>query len=151
MLHVKKKVWDSCMSSALLYGCETWLTNNVKSVEKWYHASLKELLGVRSQTPNDLVLIETSLPTVKAFVGSRQKAFFHKLNTSEHLPESPVQFAIDLAKTTKSPMGNYITAIERKENNIKDLDIAQLKVKIHNCDSSRAKAYRELNKELEYH
>ena len=49
------------MYFSLLYGCESWLTDKVKDVEKMYVSAIKALLGVRETTRSDTILIESGL------------------------------------------------------------------------------------------
>jgi len=65
--NVKYKVWNGALNAAVLYSCETWITNMLKSVENPYLSSPKQMLGVRNRTCGDLVHIETGLPNVKRF------------------------------------------------------------------------------------
>ena len=56
--YVKRKVFDAALMSSVLYGCESWLSGDLKPVMKLYHWGLKQLLGVRSTTCNDLCFLE---------------------------------------------------------------------------------------------
>ncbi len=47
---VKKEVFDACLMSSLLYGCESWLSADLSPVNKLYNWSLKSLLDVRGNT-----------------------------------------------------------------------------------------------------
>ena len=87
--HVKRKVWDAALNSAILYSCETWLCPDLKCVEKVYMDTLKEMLGVRSQTPNDLCLVEADIVPVKPRIISRQIEFMQKLERLAHFQGSP--------------------------------------------------------------
>ena len=53
--NIKFKVWNSALNAAILYSCETWITNDTKQAETPYLGSLKQLLGVRNTTCSDLV------------------------------------------------------------------------------------------------
>ena len=80
---VKKRVFDACLLSAILYGCESWLNGDLKPVCKIYNWALKCLLGVRPTTCNDLCYIETGYASLKAIVKSRQRKFFAKMHNKE--------------------------------------------------------------------
>ena len=71
----KKKAFDAVMTSKLQYGCESWLTDNLKSVESLYMGAIKSLPGVRRQTPNNIVLIEAGTACLKDRVLKQQKKF----------------------------------------------------------------------------
>ena len=47
---IKYKVWSSALNSAILYSCETWLTNDLCSVETPYNNTLKQMLSVHQTT-----------------------------------------------------------------------------------------------------
>ena len=64
----KKKVFDECIISSLLYGCESWLTNKKKEIERLYHSAIKSLLGVRDTTRNDIILIECGMTKIDEFI-----------------------------------------------------------------------------------
>ena len=71
--HVKRTVWQSAVTSAILYSCESWLTADTRAVEKQYMSTLKQLLGVKQSTCNDLTLVESGeghVKDVKNFSGS---------------------------------------------------------------------------------
>ncbi len=43
---VKKRVFNVSVMSAVLYGCQSWLDDNIKTIEKLYNWCVKQLLGV---------------------------------------------------------------------------------------------------------
>ena len=55
---VKKKVLQAAVENDILYGCESWRTANIRPVESAFRDCLKVLLGVRNQTPSDLLYID---------------------------------------------------------------------------------------------
>ncbi|KAF0293374.1 hypothetical protein FJT64_008813 [Amphibalanus amphitrite] len=105
---VKKAVWDSALNASILYSCETWMTDSLKPVDQMYQHTLKDLVGVRYQTPSDLIYVETGIPPLSARVGQMQRNFLMKLQASTHFEGSPVQKAIELARVHACPMGQYI-------------------------------------------
>ncbi|KAF0310442.1 4-hydroxybenzoate polyprenyltransferase, mitochondrial [Amphibalanus amphitrite] len=105
---VKKAVWDSALNASILYSCETWMTGSLKPVDQMYQHTLKDLVGVRYQTPSDLIYVETGIPPLSARVGQMQRNFLMKLQASTHFEGSPVQKAIELARVHACPMGQYI-------------------------------------------
>ena len=74
--YVKRKVFDAALMSSVLYGCESWLSGDLKPVIKLYHWGLKQLLGVRSTTCNDLCYVEAGYPPLKDLVKNKQHIFF---------------------------------------------------------------------------
>ena len=61
--------------SSFLYGSDTWLTYNLKDVEKMYISAVKSALGVRETTRSDTALIEAGMPSVKQLIINRTSAF----------------------------------------------------------------------------
>ena len=57
-LHVKLDVLDTCVTSALTYGCETW-GRYVNEAELCYRSGLKTALNVRQNVNNEIVYIES--------------------------------------------------------------------------------------------
>ena len=71
----KMKVFKAVIMSSLLYGSESWLTEQMKEVEKVYISSIKALLGVRETIRTDTVLLEIGMPPVKHLVQKMGKSF----------------------------------------------------------------------------
>ena len=67
----KKKVLEAAITSSLLYGCESWLSNHAKEVEKGYISAIKSLLGVRDTTRYDTILLESGMPTMSMLIRKR--------------------------------------------------------------------------------
>ena len=74
----KKKVLDAAITSSLLYGCETWLSFNLKDVEKMYIGAVKSVLGVRETSRSDTVLIEAGMLSLKELIIKRTSTFIKK-------------------------------------------------------------------------
>ena len=55
---IKKRVFDACLISAMLYGCESWVNGDLKPMNKMYNWALKHLLSVRRTTCNDVCYLE---------------------------------------------------------------------------------------------
>ena len=64
---VKQVVCEAALFSSVLYGCESWLCNGAKVIEPVYRSLIKVLLGVRSNTANDLCLIELGWPSLSGY------------------------------------------------------------------------------------
>ena len=149
--YVKKKVWESALTSSIMYSCETWLTNNVKSINKIYNESLKNLLGVRKSTCNDIIFVETGIPDAKTFIKNRQYNFFRKLYNSSYYQGSYIQKVINLVKYYRTPAARYIISIENINDDIKNKFLCDVKTEIITSVSSKRVAYRNLNPELNIH
>ena len=75
---IKKRVFDACLISAILYGCESWINADLQPVAKIYNWALKRLLDVRLTTCNDVCYIESGYVSLKAIVRSKQRLFYKK-------------------------------------------------------------------------
>ncbi len=104
---IKKLVWNSAMSSTVVYSCESWWMENLRACTS-YMASIQELLGVRPQTPNDTVCEESGLLSVQAFVKKCQVDFLNKVRARPDFETSPLKFMMDLAVHCCSPLGKYL-------------------------------------------
>ena len=51
----KKKIAEACVLSTILYGSETWLTENFSKLENIYHKIIKALLGMRDMHRHVLI------------------------------------------------------------------------------------------------
>ncbi len=74
--------------------------------------SIKDLLGMRTQPPRNLIYMELDIPSVKALVRRRQISFLKKAKNSTYFEGSPLQKAIQMTKDCQSPMGQYIKDLE---------------------------------------
>ena len=57
----KKKIAEACVLSTILYGSETWLTENFNKLENIYHKIIKALLGMRATTYKNTCLFEAGM------------------------------------------------------------------------------------------
>ena len=97
--HVKEKVWCSALTSAILYSCESWLCSDLRSAETPYMSTLKQMLGVRSTTCNDITLLEAGVPSARTYIARRQVSFLHKLHARPDFPSSYLNWLIDHSTT----------------------------------------------------
>ncbi len=78
---VKKVIWQNTLSSATLYSCETWMVKDITAVQTEYMSYVKDLLGVRTQTPSNIIYVELDNPSGNALVRRRQISFLKKQRT----------------------------------------------------------------------
>ncbi len=64
---VKKRIFDAAFMSAILYGCESWLNADLRPVTKLYNLCIKQLLGVRTTSCNDLCYVEFDYPPLRTW------------------------------------------------------------------------------------
>ena len=56
-LSVKLRIVDACINSSLLYGCESWGSCPLQSVEILQRKAIKMVLDVAKSTPNEIVYV----------------------------------------------------------------------------------------------
>ena len=79
---VKLKVLKSCVMSTLLYNCETWGPHIPDGLNEMYMKMLRAALGVRTNCPNLILLIEAGCLPLQCLIQSRQLNFFRKFKKS---------------------------------------------------------------------
>ena len=89
----KMMVFESVLTTKLIYGCEAWFTEDYHVIDAMYMNAIKALLGVRKQTPNDVVLTECGVSTLKERIRTRQQNF---INSKLIDPEEPLTIVYNL-------------------------------------------------------
>ena len=103
-ISVKSKVLQSCVSSALLYSCETWSSSSIIKVECLFRDAIKNTFSVRKNIPNDIIYTEFDIPSLKAPVYKRQFKYWNKIkNDIQNDPESPISKLYSIAITANIP------------------------------------------------
>ena len=72
-------------------------------------SSLKQLLGVRLSTCNDIVIVEAGTGSAKSYIKDRQRKFLHKLFSRTDFRDTYVGRIIDMAIDIRSPAGVIIS------------------------------------------
>jgi hypothetical protein len=149
---VKELVWESALKSSILYGCETWLTSDLRAVEKPYMGSLKQLLGVRQSTCNDIALAEVGLADIKAQIRDKQMTYLKKLLERTDFRGSYIDFAINLAITCQSSMGLCIQSLKddiyQRTDSAASVSKSNIRARIRESNSTRRITYCEINPDL---
>ena len=121
----KMTVFEAVLTSKLIYGCESWFTEDYHVVETMYMSAVKALLGVRKQTPNDVVLTECGVHTLKELVRTRQQKF---LSSKLSDPDEPLTIVYKLCqenntaafRSLKSAMDFTCDASERRHQSMRE-------------------------------
>ena len=113
--------------SAILYGCESWMTKDMPSTEQPFVQSLKELLGLRTQTCSDLP-IELGIGSAKATVARRQLDFLSKQREKEGSINSLLFRTITLAQNARCPMGIYLNSLDQVQGDPIQSEISMRKL-----------------------
>ena len=145
----KKEVLEAMIVSSLLYGCESWLTDNVKDVERMYIGAVKSLLSVRQTTRSDTILIESGLPTIAEQIRKRTAAFAKKELLNDHREETPLMKIYGICGLKQTRGYRFI------RDTMNPLEIQQPRVPLSQAflseRGSKAQTYKMLNTELKVH
>ncbi len=71
----KEKVFDASVMSSLSYSSESWITSNIKGMEKQYNKLIKCLLGVRRNTSVNLCMLEAGIPSFNCILDTKKRTF----------------------------------------------------------------------------
>lgn len=98
----KRLVFDAAVTSSLLYGCESWLTESVRSISTQYNQLVRCLLGVRKNTCIDLCLIEAGIPPLQHVILKRRcKYLKYKIEVNDL--EQPFTYVYRLCSDNNTP------------------------------------------------
>ena len=78
-LVVKKKVLNTCLTAAILYGCETCSSTSLHKLETLYRKAIKITFSIRKSAPSEVVYIETCFNELKAEIYKRQHKYWLKI------------------------------------------------------------------------
>jgi hypothetical protein len=140
----KKKVFDAVLTTKLLYGCESWFTEDYKAIEVLYMSALKSLLGVRKQTPNQTVLTECGVPELKEVVRKHQRNF---INSKLSDPEEPLTKVFELCQRNDTAAFRFI---QRVREYVFDATERRME-SMRNSARTKTKTYLEINPSCAVH
>ena len=138
----KMKVFKAVIMSSLLHGSESWLTEQMKEVEKMYVSSIKALLGVRETTRTDTVLLEIGMPPVKHLVQKMGKSFAKKNLVSSEFNKTPLH---KIYKMCEEKQTNVYKFIKKLLDTPDDGGIEILKQKFTRERGTKAATYKQIN------
>ena len=121
----KKTVFEAVLTAKLLYGCESWFTENVKAIDKQYISAMKSLLGVRKQISNEVVLTELGAEDLRDRIHKSRKNFI-KSKLSD--PDEPLSIVYRLCERNNTKgyrmlqhaLHSPCSATERRIQTIRD-------------------------------
>ena len=148
---IKKRVFDACLLSAMLYGCESWLNGDLKPVCKLYNWALKHMLGVRRTTCNDVCYLESGYAPLNAIVKTKQRKFFVNMYRDRmSVLDDPLGFVLKLVLDNRYSSRKYLFNLIN-DNTVNDCqnEIQVVKDKLMRSESTRRVLYRNtMNKDL---
>lgn len=123
--------------SAILYSYESWLNADLKPVIKLYNWGLKQLLGVRKTTCNDMCYIEAEYPPLQDLVRSRQRKFSKIRREWSLMNDDSLMFTVCMVLSTRYNTQTYIRQLFDEPVNDVALAMEKLKNNILASNSSR--------------
>ena len=161
LLPVKLKVLDVCVSTTLTYGCETWGTASVNSIEVAYRQGLKRALSVRESTNTEIVYLEANRRPLNIRITRQQLKFWSSIQTylSEH-PDHPLAQVIEKAKEIRLPYLQYYEKLQADYENTEvceetltqdfhDTCLTKIRQKAEEDEDSRFGVYLQVNPQLD--
>ena len=143
---VKLIVLYNCLLATLLYSCEIWinldtLAEKLAKIEK---KALKSILGIKMNTPDDIVYQEINRADIVSTIRDRQFNFFKKL--MEHEEDAAVVIGIMNLYNSKVDAGSegiiyYYQNLQAKN---KEKDRMQRKDRINASDASMTVRYKNI-------
>ena len=148
---LKETVFSAALTSAILYGMESWLSNAaIETARPMYMQCIRLLLGVRKTTAGDLCLIEAHQPSLSQLVKVSQKRTIEKLILErENLDDDPFGHVWRIVRNARTPCAKYILSLSNY--NAED-ESRRLNEKILSSTRTKYLTYRTwMNPELKKH
>lgn len=150
--YVKRKLFDAALMSAVLYGSESWLNGDLRPVTKLYNWGIKELLGVRMTTCNELCYLELGIPPLKALVMQKQRKFFRNMWRDRNgMVDDPWLHVVKIVLSSGTATSRYLSNLISNEKD--DIGEANelMRSSVLASNSSRKVTYRTLNPNFDIH
>ena len=160
-ISVKLKVVNACINSALTYGCEAWGSCPLNIIETLQRKALKMVLGIKTNTPNEIVYIESGCAPLKPSIYKKQLKYYRKLkNDCENNPTSSISVVFKHALDSRTTFIRHYKNLDEAFSTPEDcyrfhikLYEAQTKTNIeakHNIDAdSILGTYKRINPTLQ--
>ena len=155
-LSVRLDALRACVTSSILYNCETFGDKVPKDLETIYHKLIRAALRVRTNTPVLLMYIESGLLPIKALIEARQFKYFPRFKDS--LDENGDRIIVfnELLRDPSSYLKHYLT-LQTKYSSHREIYrayINDVKTKIRHHASkpsggTKFKMYLKINPNLE--
>ena len=150
--YVKRKVVTAAFNSAIMYGAESWIGANIKPVETMYLSAIKQLLSVRTSTPNFTCLIECDMPPLNSLLAQKQYNFLKSAleKRSDMLDEDPFMFVWSLLKRFNEPLALKVDKILEYSDHV-ERGLAEIKRRVSTSDRTKSKIYSRINQDFMTH
>ena len=147
---MKKRVAEACVLSSILYGAETWFTDNFGKVDAMYTKIVKALLDVRNTSCNDTCLVEADMPSLSALVRKKMQRYLQgkipKLQCDD-----PLWKAIELCRSADTKSYRYIQTIFEDQSDIYVEDKSRRAEELKASSSTKRGTFIKLNPSLQQH
>ena len=151
---VKRKVFDAAFSSAILYGCESWIDVPLAPVEAMYMTAVRRLLDVRRSTSKLTCLVEAGLPSLEALIKDRQSKFLRKMLVyRDGMSETdPLMYTLAYIKDNCETTYSYIHDVMQRDDYI-EADRVELCRQLRETppEKTKLRLYSKFNPDLEVH
>lgn len=124
----------------------------MKPVTKLYNWSIKQLLGVRKSTPNDVCYAELGYPSLPELVKLRQHKFYTKAVVGRmSLVDDPLMYCMGIVAGANTALSRSLNDFVRSNvPNMSDV-MAMVHERISLSNGSRCIVYRSINPEFKVH
>lgn len=146
----KLRVLKAALLSSILYGCESWLTDNIGAVNKHYMAIVKLLLGVRVSIPHMICLIELGLPELSSIILKRQGNFMRSY-MERSSGDEPLALALQLCTGTAMYQRLCKAANHVGDPEFQSVENLRIKCQQKASTSTRLATYLDINTNLRPH
>lgn len=159
-LSIKLNVLDVCVTTSLTYGCESWGTASINSIEVAYRLGLKRALSIRETVNTEIVYIEANRSAVSIRIAKQQLNFWINLRSYlEKNPGHPLKGLIEQGLLSNLPYLKYYTNLEQTYTTPKNLEevltnefrtsnTTKINQKSNNDAVSRLGVYLQINPNL---
>ena len=106
---VKREVFDSAVTSALVYSTESWLSNSIKPIEAHYHTMIRSLMGVRANTSVKMCMLEAGIPPLSCIIKRNRQRFLARM-FAQVRPEVPFHQMHAVCTAANTPAVRFIRA-----------------------------------------
>jgi len=150
--HLKKRVLEACVLSAMLYGSESWFTEKQCPVEKLYFSAIKMTLGVRKTTPNVICLIEIGLPDIQTLIREKRASLMSSA-TRHSTQDDPILVALRICTDANTQGARLLNASTHHESLLRAEAMRVLAdfCREKSLTATRFRTYVELNPTLDTH
>ena len=148
---VKQTVWESALNSAIFYSCETWMTSNLKAAESVYSSTLKQLLGFRATTCNNIAMLEAGVCDAKGYIREHQRRFIEKVTNRPDFRDTYIGWVFAMAMDKRTLAGQLLqTILADGHKNYVESSMAALRRWVKSSTSSRRMNYIKCNPDLSH-